>query len=89
MGIHRSMAGQRLAKMFGVGIRSRRMKLGYTQAKLAEMVGANRRAISELERGKGTSYLGLSLSVAEALGLEIGRIFAPRDEKTGRKLPPM
>jgi len=30
------------------------------------MIGTNRRFISELERGKGTSYLGSSLATAEA-----------------------
>jgi len=30
------------------------------------MIGTNRRFISGLERGKGTSYLGSSLATAEA-----------------------
>ena len=44
-----STAEQRLAKAFGDGIRNRRKKLGYTQEKLASMIGSNRRFISELE----------------------------------------
>lgn len=89
MGNPLSAAEQRLAELFGQGVRKRRRELGYTQAKLAELVGANRRAIGELERGKGTSYLGLSLAAAEALGLDIGGLFAPRSAKAGRNLPPL
>lgn len=77
---------KRLAVQFGERIRKRRMELGYTQDKLAMLVGANRRAIGELENGKGKSYLGLALSVADALG------FAPLGEepvvqKSARRLP--
>ncbi len=57
-------AEQRLARQFGDSLRSRRKKLGYTQDDLASMIGANRRFISELERGKGTSYLGPALAAA-------------------------
>lgn len=76
----------RLSRQFGDRIRDRRRELGYTQEKLADMVGANRRAISELERGKGTSYLGLSLSVAEALGFNISGMTQSK-YTSSRKLP--
>jgi DNA-binding XRE family transcriptional regulator len=89
MGLQLTTAEQRLARMFGEGVKRQRQARGYTQAKLAEMIGANRRAISELERGKGTSYLGLSLAAAEALGLDIASIFAPRCEGAARRLPPL
>lgn len=39
------------------------------------MIGTNRRFISELERGKGTSYLGPALAAAEALGINISMLF--------------
>lgn len=76
----------RLAAAFGQRIRERRAELGYTQDKLAMLVGANRRAIGELENGKGKSYLGLALLVADTLG------FAPLGEtpavrKSARRLP--
>jgi len=51
-------AEQRLARQFGEYVRARRKALGYTPDDLAYMIGTNRRFISELERGKGTSYLG-------------------------------
>jgi len=47
------------------------------------MIGTNRRFISELERGKGTSYLGSSLATAESLGINISILFeGPRTTPT-------
>ena len=77
---------KRLAVEFGERIRQRRMELGYTQDRLAMLVGANRRAIGELENGKGKSYLGLALSVADVLGFpKLGAI--PPVQKSSRRLP--
>ncbi|MXX90445.1 MAG: helix-turn-helix transcriptional regulator [Boseongicola sp. SB0677_bin_26] len=72
------LAGQRLARDFGASLRHRRKMLGYTQEDLASMIGTNRRFISELERGKGTSYLGPALAAAEALGINISTLFEDR-----------
>lgn len=77
---------KRLAVEFGERIRQRRVELGYTQEKVAMLVGANRRAIGELESGKGTSYLGLALSVANVLGFpQLGD--ARTVQKSERRLP--
>ena len=69
------LAERRLAREFGASLRHRRKTLGYTQEDLASMIGTNRRFISELERGKGTSYLGPALAAAEALGINISILF--------------
>lgn len=82
-------AEQRLARQFGDGLRSRRKKLGYTQEDLASMIGTNRRFISELERGKGTSYLGPALAAAEALGLNLSSMFEDRQGVSSPSLPPV
>ena len=82
-------AEQRLARQFGDGLRSRRKKLGYTQEDLASMIGTNRRFISELERGKGTSYLGPALAAAEALGLNLSSMFEDRRGASSPSLPPV
>jgi len=66
-----SNAESRLAGEFGAVIRMQRRALGYTQADLAALIGVNRRFISELERGKGTSYLAPALAAAEVLGLRL------------------
>ncbi len=80
-------AEQRLARQFGDSLRSRRKALGYTQDDLASMIGANRRFISELERGKGTSYLGTALAAAEALGINIASLFDERRSASSSSLP--
>jgi len=82
-------AEQRLAKTFGDGIRARRKELGYTQEELATLIGTNRRFISELESGKGTSYIAPALAAAEALGLDIKSLFDPRPISRNSKLPPL
>lgn len=84
-----STAEQRLAKTFGDGIRNRRKQLGYTQEKLASMIGSNRRFVSELESGKGTSYLAPSLAAAEALGLNVAALFEAAVGPSHTKLPPL
>jgi transcriptional regulator with XRE-family HTH domain len=84
-----SAAEERLAREFGAAIRARRKDLGHTQADLAGMIGANRRFVSELERGKGTSYLAPALAAAEALGMRIGRLFPENLKPSGSTLPPL
>ncbi len=80
-------AERRLARQFGDSLRSRRKRLGYTQDDLASMIGANRRFVSELERGKGTSYLGPALAAAEALGINISSLFEERRSAPLSPLP--
>ncbi len=80
------LAEQRLAQEFGDGVRGRRKALGLTQEDLAAMIGTNRRFVSELERGKGTSYIGPALAAAEALGVRLSSLFEERPRTTS-KLP--
>ena len=80
-------AERRLSRRFGDNLRSRRKELGFTQDELAGMIGANRRFISELERGKGTSYLGPTLAAAEALGVDIPSTFEDRIRPSHTRLP--
>jgi transcriptional regulator with XRE-family HTH domain len=54
---------------FGRLIRSRRKALHMTQDQLALATGVGRRFLIDLEAGKATCQLGLSLVVAEALGI--------------------
>ena len=80
------LADQRLAQEFGDGVRRRRKALGLTQDDLAAMIGTNRRFVSELERGKGTSYIGPALAAAEALGVRLSSLFEERP-RTSSRLP--
>lgn len=55
----------------GTAIRERRIAAGLTQDQLALATGVGRRFLIDLEAGKASCYLGLSLLVAEALGLKL------------------
>lgn len=58
-----------VTRPFGRLIRSRRKALNMTQDQLALATGVGRRFLIDLEAGKTTCQLGLSLVVAEALGV--------------------
>src|SRR5262249_7691543 len=67
-----TLLGQRaaeVARAFGLLTRSRRKALNMTQDQLALATGVGRRFLIDLEAGKTTCQLGLSLVVAQALGL--------------------
>ena len=64
-----------VARGFGLLIRSRRRALNMTQDQLALATGVGRRFLIDLEAGKTTCQLGLSLVVAEALGLRMTEVF--------------
>ncbi len=61
-----------VTRPFGRLIRSRRKALNMTQDQLALATGVGRRFLIDLEAGKPTCQLGLSLVVAEALGIRSG-----------------
>lgn len=56
---------------FGKALKSRRKKLGYTQAFLSEFSGLSVSFISDLENGKDTAELGKALLLANLLGLDL------------------
>lgn len=55
---------------FGLALRERRKKLGYTQKDVADFSGFSISFISDLERGKITAELGKALYVANLLGMD-------------------
>ena len=64
------------ARAFGSLIRKRRQGLRLRQDQLALATGVGRRFVIDLEAGKMSCQLGLSLVVAEALGLRAGDVLA-------------
>lgn len=52
-------------------IRQRRKQAGLTLHEVSGLAGVGIRFLSELERGKPTSQLGLTLKVMQLLGLEL------------------
>jgi transcriptional regulator with XRE-family HTH domain len=74
-----------------------RIRLGLTQAQLAEMVGTKQPSIARLENGEGSPSLSFLEKVAEALGAEIkvhlvpkhpARTVRDRSGETGYKTGP-
>ena len=56
---------------FGMMIRKRRKKLGYTQKYISDFSGISVTFISDLENGKKTIELGKALLIANLLGLDL------------------
>lgn len=54
----------------GLLIRQKRQDLHLTQAELAVQVGVGRTWLNELENGKRTAQIGLTLRILSALGIE-------------------
>lgn len=55
----------------GAYVRNARRARGWTQANLADEAGVGRRFVIELEGGKSTAALGLTLRTLGALGLDV------------------
>ena len=61
----------RSVEELGEAIRTRRKKLHYTQAFLAEFTGFSVSFISDVERGKATAEIGKTLQLLMILGLDL------------------
>ncbi|MBL4908060.1 MAG: helix-turn-helix transcriptional regulator [Sneathiella sp.] len=70
------------AIQLGALIREKRKSLKMTQRELALAIDVGERFIVDLEKGKESCQLELSLRAAKAVGIRL------MDEKTARKLPP-
>ncbi len=56
-----------------------RVKLGLTQAQLAEMVGTKQPSIARLENGEGSPSLSFLEKVAEVLGADVKVSLVPKN----------
>ncbi|MCR5595654.1 MAG: helix-turn-helix domain-containing protein [Lachnospiraceae bacterium] len=56
---------------FGIAVRNRRKKLGYTQKYISEFTGLSVSFISDLENGKSTVEIGKAFELVKVLGLNI------------------
>lgn len=61
----------RSAEDFGARLHARRKELGLTQSQVANVIGVNRRVLSQLEHGKATVQLQIALDAALAIGLDV------------------
>jgi transcriptional regulator with XRE-family HTH domain len=60
-----------ISKSLGWTIRDRRIKLGLTQAKVAELTGKTQSQIARLERGLGDARISSVVQVSRSLGTEL------------------
>jgi transcriptional regulator with XRE-family HTH domain len=63
-------------KMFGAAVRARRLKLGFSQEKLAELADLDRTYIGGIERGERNPSLLNIAKVAKALDLTVMSLFS-------------
>jgi len=64
-----------ICKKFGRNIRKYRLLKGYSQEKLAELTGLHRTYISDLERGRRSISLGNIEKLANALEIDLHKLF--------------
>ena len=55
----------------GLIVRNKRIELGMTQSRLADMSGNGTRFISDLENGKQTMQIGKVLELLHVLGFDV------------------
>ena len=67
----------------GAAIKQGRKQLGLTQSQLALAAGVGVRFIGDLDAGKPTAHLGLTLTVIQALGGELTLAGMPLSEELG------
>lgn len=77
--------GNELDKNIGARLRYFRGKAGYTQAKLAELVGCETSTIGHTEVGKDRISLTLLSKIAEVLNVELYKFFIKREFDTDEK----
>lgn len=65
-----------IKKLIGARIKELRAKKGFTQEKLAEMMGINSKYMSGIERGNENPTLNTFIKLSDALEIEIGDIFS-------------
>lgn len=64
------MSNSKIEKL-GHIVKQVRKEQGLTQRQLSSVTGVGLRFISELERGKGSCYIGKALTVVSMLGIDI------------------
>lgn len=67
-----------------IRLKKRRKDLGWTQERLAKIVGVDRSMISKIEAGGGCS-MDLGIKLAKALGVTLDDLFALDNETSATK----
>lgn len=67
----------RTTRDLGAAVRDARLRLGWTQAELADRIGVSRQWVISLERGKASAEVGAALRAIAALGMVATLVEAP------------
>jgi transcriptional regulator with XRE-family HTH domain len=67
-------------KMLAENVRDRRKALDLSQATLAASIAVDQTEISKIENGRGNPTVLFAERLAEALGVSLADLFAPRSE---------
>lgn len=72
----RAELGKDIQVMEGRSIRARRLELGYSQTKLAELIGTSQSHVARIESGKGTDnlYFNTCRRLGEALQIDMNTV---------------
>ena len=73
------MIKEELLKNFGLKVKFIRIKKGISQANLAELLGVNDYYISNIECGKRNITLGTINKIANALDIDVSKLFDFKD----------
>lgn len=68
------MIKNEILKKFGFNVKLERMKLGITQAQLAELIDVHEKYISRIETGKQNVTINTLHKIAEALKIEMYKL---------------
>jgi transcriptional regulator with XRE-family HTH domain len=70
----------RTARDLGSAVRDARLRRGWTQAELADRIGASRQWVVSFERGKATAEVGTALRAIAALGAVLDVVPTPNTD---------
>ena len=89
--LHRAVDKHAELLRFGTRLRELRQRAGLRQEDLASLVGIDRVAISQIERGAREVGVSRVLPLAEALGVPPEDLFAPEGQRVGKRtdFPPL
>lgn len=72
--------------LIGQRIKKLRQSKGFSQEKLAEIMGISPKYLSNIERGKENPTLDIFMKIAGSLNIEISEIFTYSHEKSPKEL---
>ncbi|MFF0815499.1 helix-turn-helix transcriptional regulator [Rhodococcus sp. NPDC003318] len=75
-------SGRPSAGRIADGFTARRLQLGLTQTRLAELAGVSRSSVQAIEAGRATVQLDVLTAVADVLGCDMVLV-----ARAGRRLP--